>query len=73
MDYLHMQNATLLNNPPTPTGVPVKLAYQMADGNWQDIDEVTSDAFGNFALTWTPSAEGKYRNKGILPRIRILL
>ncbi len=63
MDYMYGQNATLLNNPPTPTGVPVKLSYQMADGNWQDIGEVTSDAFGNFALSWTPSAEGKYAIK----------
>ena len=25
MDYLHMQNSTLLNNPPDCTGVPVTL------------------------------------------------
>ena len=61
MDYLYGQNATLINNPPTPQGVPVKLAYQMADGSWKDINEVISDDHGNFGLQWTPPAEGVYK------------
>ena len=63
MDYIYGQNATLLNNPPTPDGVTVKLAYQMSDGSWQDIGEVISDDHGNFGFTWTPPDEGKYELK----------
>jgi len=63
MDYLYGQNATLLNDPPTPQGVPVKLAYQMNDGTWKDIDEVTSDSFGNFGYAWVPPAEGTFAIK----------
>jgi hypothetical protein len=63
MDYLNMQNATLLNNPPTPQGVPVKLAYRLSDGSWTDIGEVVTDDHGNFGFTWTPSSEGTYQIK----------
>jgi outer membrane protein assembly factor BamB len=63
MDYMYGQNATLINNPPTPKGVPVKLAYQSGDGNWIDIDEVVSDDHGNFGLMWTPPDEGTYAVK----------
>jgi hypothetical protein len=63
MDYLNMQNATLLNNPPTPQGVPVKLAYRLSDGSWIDIGEVITDDHGNFGFTWTPSSEGTYQIK----------
>jgi hypothetical protein len=63
MDYLYGQNATLINNPPTPTGVPVKLAYQNSDGSWTDIDEVMSNDHGEFGITWTPPDEGEYTIK----------
>lgn len=63
MDYLNMQNATLLNNPPIPQGVPVKLAYRLSDGSWTDIGEVVTNEDGNFGFTWTPSSEGTYQIK----------
>ncbi len=60
MDYLNMQNATLLNNPPAPKGVTVRLAAVDPNGNVIDIGTVTSDSDGMFKKTWTPSSEGEY-------------
>ncbi len=60
MDYLKMQNATLLNNPPAPKGVTVKLAAVGPNGDAIDIGTVTSDSSGIFKKTWTPPSEGEY-------------
>jgi hypothetical protein len=61
MDYLHMQNATLLNNPPVPKGVTVKLvALGPNHGDVIDIGTVTSDSGGMFKKTWTAPSEGEY-------------
>ena len=61
MDYLHMQNATLLNSPPTPKGVTVKLvALGPNHGDVIDIGTVTSDSGGLFKKMWTPPSEGEY-------------
>ena len=60
MDYLHMQNATLLNNPPKPNGVTVRLAAVGPSGDVIDIGTVTSDSGGLFKKTWTPQSEGEY-------------
>jgi hypothetical protein len=60
MDYMQMQNATLLNNPPKPKGVTVSLSAIDPNGNYQDIGTVTSDSMGNFAVMWKPSIEGIY-------------
>jgi hypothetical protein len=60
MDYLYMQNATLLNNPPKPNGVAVKLVAVNPNGNTIDIGTVTSNSGGSFSETWIPPAEGKY-------------
>ncbi len=60
MDYLHMQNATLLNNPPKPNGVTVKLTALAPNGDVVDIGTVTSDSGGLFKKTWTPQSEGEY-------------
>ncbi|HLN46137.1 MAG TPA: PQQ-binding-like beta-propeller repeat protein [Candidatus Sulfotelmatobacter sp.] len=60
MDYLHMQNATLLNNPPKPNGVTVRLAAVDSNGDVIDIGTVTSDSGGLFKKTWTPPSEGEY-------------
>jgi hypothetical protein len=60
MDYLYMQNATLLNNPPKPNGVAVKLVAVNPNGNTIDIGTVTSYSGGSFSETWIPPAEGKY-------------
>jgi outer membrane protein assembly factor BamB len=60
MDYLHMQNATLINNPPAPNGVPVSLAAIDPNGNYVEIATVTSDTAGMFKKLWTPEIEGEY-------------
>jgi len=46
--------------PADVTGVPVKFAYLLPDGTWKDIDETTSDMYGNFGYKWTPPDEGTY-------------
>jgi hypothetical protein len=56
MEYVYMQQ----KKPEDITGVPVKLAYQFPDGSWKDIDQVISDAYGNFGFQWTPPGEGTY-------------
>jgi hypothetical protein len=60
MDYLYMQNATLLNNPPMPAGVPVVIDAIDPSGNYVNLGEVTSDFSGMFKLMWTPDMEGEY-------------
>jgi hypothetical protein len=60
MDYLYMQNATLMNSPPMPTGVPVIIDAIDPSGNYVNLGEVTSDFSGMFKLLWTPDMEGEY-------------
>ena len=60
MDYLYMQNATLLNNPPTPKGVTVRLSVVDPNSNCYEIGTVTSDSSGLYKLAWTPEIEGEY-------------
>ncbi len=60
MDYLHMQNATLLISPPTPTGVLVSLDTLDPNGNYVHIGTVTSDMSGMFKKMWTPEVPGEY-------------
>ena len=60
MDYLHGQNATLLNSPPTPKGVDVSLVAVGPNGNVVDIGTVTSDESGMFKKMWKPEVEGGY-------------
>ena len=57
MLYVYKQ---LTSRPEDVTGVPVKLAYLLPDGTWKDIDETTSDIYGNFGYRWTPPDEGTY-------------
>jgi hypothetical protein len=56
MEYVYMQKP----KPEDVTGVPVKLAYQLADGTWKDIDQVMTDEYGYFGFTWAPPDEGTY-------------
>jgi len=58
MDYLHMQNATMLNNPPTPGGVSVDLYVVKPGGTEEWITTVTSNSKGNYAYMYVPSTEG---------------
>jgi hypothetical protein len=61
MDYLYMQNSTLLNNPPTPDGVPVNLFVVKPDGTEEWITTVVSDSDGTYAHEYVPSSEGVYK------------
>jgi hypothetical protein len=60
MDYLHMQNATLLNAPPDCIGVPVTLTAVSSTGTTVNLGTVTSDSDGHFAYQWTPTTAGLY-------------
>ena len=60
MDYLYGQNATLLNDPPKPEGVSVRLSAIGPNGDVIDIGAVTSDSGGMFKKMWTPTIEGEY-------------
>jgi hypothetical protein len=60
MDYLHMQNSTLLNAPPNCNGVPVTLTAVDPNGNAINIGTTTSNGAGHFAYQWTPTTAGLY-------------
>ena len=60
MDYLHGQNATLINSPPVPDGVPVQLTAVASDGAVTDLGTVASNSAGLFAYTWESPAKGTY-------------
>ncbi|MGD6810133.1 MAG: PQQ-binding-like beta-propeller repeat protein [Candidatus Bathyarchaeia archaeon] len=63
MDYLNMQNSTLLNNPPQPTGVPVTLTAVDPNGNTITVGTTTTDSEGNYAINFTPETTGIYTIK----------
>ncbi len=60
MDYLHMQNATLLNNPPQEPGVPVTLTAVDPNGNTINIGTTTTDSLGNYGINFVPTTTGMY-------------
>jgi outer membrane protein assembly factor BamB len=60
MDYLYGQNATLLNTPPKPHGVPVILSVLDANGNTREIGTATTNSEGLYHFQWTPDIEGDY-------------
>jgi hypothetical protein len=61
MDYLHMQNATLLNTPPACNGVPVSLDALDSNGNFIHVGDTTSDGSGGFGYQWNPTTPGLYK------------
>jgi outer membrane protein assembly factor BamB len=61
MSYLYGQNATLINSPPSPKGVPVRLFAIGSDGSVSEIGSATSDSSGKYAIAWTPSKADTYR------------
>jgi hypothetical protein len=63
MDYLHMQNSTLLNNPPTPEGVPITLTAVDPNGNIITVGTTTTDSEGNYAINFVPESTGMYTIK----------
>ena len=60
MDYLHGQNATLINSPPAPSGVPVELRALGSDGTVIELGTVTSDSSGHYNYYWNSSTAGIY-------------
>ena len=60
MDYLYGQNATLLNDPPSPHGVPVRLYAIDSNGNVAEVGTTTSDSSGKYSIAWTPTRADKY-------------
>jgi len=60
MDYLHFQNATLLNSGYTPTGVSVTLTALDPNNNTENIGTYTTNGKGNFYVDWTPPVPGQY-------------
>jgi hypothetical protein len=56
MPYVYEQQAV----PTNVTGVPVTLTDIDPNGNSYTIGTVTSNAFGTFGFTWTPSLQGSY-------------
>jgi len=61
MNYLHMQNATLINNPPFVRGIEVSLATLDPNFNYYPIGTVTCDQNGNYGLMWEPPVPGTYQ------------
>ena len=56
MEYVYMQKPM----PMGATGVEVKLETLDPNGNFYEIDTVTSDAAGMFKLMWKPPVPGEY-------------
>jgi hypothetical protein len=56
MEYIHMQKPM----PKNVTGVPVVLDVLDSNGNYRNIDTVTTDASGTFSYMWEPDIPGKY-------------
>jgi outer membrane protein assembly factor BamB len=57
MEYLYMQQA----KPNNAEGVTIHLVATDPNGNYQDIDTVTSDDKGNFFVSWKPPVPGLYK------------
>ena len=60
MDYLHGQNATLINAPPVCNGVQVTLTAVSPSGAASTIATVSSDGSGTFATSFAPTTPGLY-------------
>ncbi len=56
MEYLYQQQPI----PANTTGVPVTISVVDANGNFRQIGTATSDAYGNYAFTWTPDISGNF-------------
>ncbi len=61
MDYLYGQNATLLNTPPSPDGVPVRILAIDSNGNVNLIGTTISDSSGQYSFKWTPTTPDVYK------------
>ena len=57
MEYIYMQKPM----PAHAKGVTVKLLAIGPSGEVQDIGSAITDVYGNYGLSWTPTAEGPYQ------------
>ncbi len=60
MNYIMQNNASLVNSPPKPNGVPVTLTAFDSNGNTQTIGTVETDSSGKYVIAWTPPITGIY-------------
>jgi hypothetical protein len=56
MGYVYQQKAL----PNTFTGVEVTVDVLDSNGNYRNIGTTTTDATGNYRMTWTPNISGNY-------------
>jgi len=56
MGYVYQQQP----EPTNFTGVPVQIAVLDSNGNHYAIGTATTDQFGSYSLTWTPTIAGNY-------------
>jgi hypothetical protein len=56
MEYMYQQPP----KPTTATGVPIHLTAIDPNGNFQDVGTATSNALGNYAISWVPPVPGLY-------------
>ena len=61
MDYLYGQNATMINSPPSPDGVPVRFLAIGSDDNPVLIGTAMSDSSGQYSFKWTPTSPDIYK------------
>jgi hypothetical protein len=57
MEYIYEQQP----KPNNVKGVTVQVTATDPNGNFQDVGTATGDAFGNFAISWTPPVPGVYK------------
>ncbi len=63
MEAVYMQQPM----PNNVTGVPISIDVLDSNGNYRHIGDVTSDANGKFAMTWTPDITGDYKVTATFP------
>jgi hypothetical protein len=56
MEFAYMQQPQMYNT----TGVTVTLSVLDANNNFRQIGTTTTDASGNYGLTWTPDISGDF-------------
>ncbi|MGA3289724.1 MAG: PQQ-binding-like beta-propeller repeat protein [Candidatus Bathyarchaeia archaeon] len=56
MGYVYQQQPEPLNF----TGVPVQIAVLDSNGNHYSVGTATTDEYGTYSLTWTPSISGNF-------------
>jgi len=57
MEYVYQQQLA----PSDTTGVPLIVSVVDSNGNYRQIGETTSDAFGTYSFDWTPDISGSFQ------------